>query len=158
MRLATKGLLFGQSIDTVNSNYEEDEPFESTEEIEAQFIGNLLPDDDDLLSGVFDDIGYIGQSNVGDDIDDDIFCSGGGLELEADENVNGSSVCDFNGGLDSNGLQVGPNGQFPGEHPHGEHPSRTLFVRNINSNVEDTELRALFEVSTFFLSFFFKKF
>lgn len=31
------------------------------------------------------------------------------------------------------------------EHPHGEHPSRTLFVRNINSNVEDEELRALFE-------------
>ncbi|XP_020110261.1 protein MEI2-like 4 isoform X2 [Ananas comosus] len=145
LRLATKGVLFGQSIDTVNSNYEEDEPFESTEEIEAQFIGNLLPDDDDLLSGVFDDIGYIGRSNGGDDIDDDIFCSGGGLELEADENVIGSSVCDFNGGLDSNGLQVGPNGPFPGEHPHGEHPSRTLFVRNINSNVEDTELRALFE-------------
>lgn len=34
-------------------------------------------------------------------------------------------------------------GQFS-EHPYGEHPSRTLFVRNINSNVEDEELRALF--------------
>eukprot|EP01114_Cavostelium_apophysatum_P018402 TRINITY_DN5683_c0_g1_i3.p1 TRINITY_DN5683_c0_g1~~TRINITY_DN5683_c0_g1_i3.p1 ORF type:complete len:662 (+),score=155.60 TRINITY_DN5683_c0_g1_i3:370-2355(+) len=32
-----------------------------------------------------------------------------------------------------------------GEHPLGEHPSRTLFVRNINSNVEDDELTALFE-------------
>ncbi|OWM76281.1 hypothetical protein CDL15_Pgr009927 [Punica granatum] len=32
-----------------------------------------------------------------------------------------------------------------GEHPYGGHPSRTLFVRNINSNVEDSELRALFE-------------
>jgi len=31
-----------------------------------------------------------------------------------------------------------------GEHPLGEHPSHTLFVRNINSNVEDEELRALF--------------
>lgn len=31
------------------------------------------------------------------------------------------------------------------EHPHGEHPSRTLFVRNINSTVEDEELRVLFE-------------
>ena len=28
----------------------------------------------------------------------------------------------------------------------GEHPSRTLFVRNINSNVEDSELQSLFEV------------
>lgn len=33
----------------------------------------------------------------------------------------------------------------PGEHPLGEYPSRTLFVRNINSNVEDEELRCLFE-------------
>ncbi len=33
-----------------------------------------------------------------------------------------------------------------GEHPLGEHPSRTLFVRNINSNVEDEELTTLFEV------------
>lgn len=32
-----------------------------------------------------------------------------------------------------------------GEHPFGEHPSRTLFVRNINWSVEETELRALFE-------------
>jgi len=35
---------------------------------------------------------------------------------------------------------------FHGEHPLGEHPSRTLFVRNINSNVEDEELVNLFEV------------
>ncbi|EFJ29695.1 hypothetical protein SELMODRAFT_91923 [Selaginella moellendorffii] len=45
---------------------------------------------------------------------------------------------------------AGTNGNFTGnvlagEHPYGEHPSRTLFVRNINSNVEDAELRALFE-------------
>lgn len=33
-----------------------------------------------------------------------------------------------------------------GEHPFGEHPSRTLFVRNINSNVEESELKELFEV------------
>lgn len=32
-----------------------------------------------------------------------------------------------------------------GEHPYGEFPSPTLFVRNINSNVEDEELRTLFE-------------
>jgi RNA recognition motif-containing protein len=34
-----------------------------------------------------------------------------------------------------------------GEHPLGEHPSRTLFVRNINSGVDDEELNSLFEVS-----------
>jgi len=32
-----------------------------------------------------------------------------------------------------------------GEHPDGEHPSRTLFVRNINANVEDEDLRKMFE-------------
>lgn len=32
------------------------------------------------------------------------------------------------------------------EHPLGEHPSRTLFVRNISCNVEDDELKQLFEV------------
>lgn len=37
-------------------------------------------------------------------------------------------------------------GTLTGEHPYGEHPSRTLFVRNINSNVEDSELKSLFEV------------
>ena len=48
------------------------------------------------------------------------------------------------------GMEMGEDGvaatQLGGEHPHGEHPSRTLFVRNINSNVEDSELRILFEV------------
>lgn len=38
---------------------------------------------------------------------------------------------------------AGANGLF-GEHPLGEHPSRTLFVRNISSQVEEAELRALF--------------
>ena len=42
----------------------------------------------------------------------------------------------------SNGVGI-----VSGEHPLGEHPSRTLFVRNINSNVEDSELRSLFEVT-----------
>jgi len=40
---------------------------------------------------------------------------------------------------------IGSPSQSYVEHPHGEHPSRTLFVRNINSNVEDHELRKLFE-------------
>ncbi|GLT60283.1 hypothetical protein SLA2020_330550 [Shorea laevis] len=43
----------------------------------------------------------------------------------------------------SNGAIVG--GHPYGEHPYGEHPSTTIFVRNINSNVEDSELKALFE-------------
>ena len=41
---------------------------------------------------------------------------------------------------------LSPPGNQYVEHPVGEHPSRTLFVRNINSNVEEQELRTLFEV------------
>ena len=33
----------------------------------------------------------------------------------------------------------------PSEHPFGEHPSRTLFVRNINWSVEESEIRSIFE-------------
>jgi hypothetical protein len=122
----------------------EEEPFELTEEIEAQTIGNLLPDDKDLFTGVIDEVAYMNLSNGntnGDDIDDDIFFTGGGMELEGDEldlaNGNKAAL----GGSLLNGA-----GPFVGEHPFGEHPSRTLFVRNINSNVEDSELRLLFEV------------
>lgn len=134
-----------QSVDSVNLNYGEDEPFESMKEIEAQTIGNLLPDDDDLLSGVIDDVGN-SELNGGNDIDDDIFYSGGGLELENDDNLNVNKPSDFAGRGVSNGQQGSIVGPFSGKHPFGEHPSRTLFVRNINSNAEDSELRTLFEV------------
>lgn len=36
------------------------------------------------------------------------------------------------------------NRDIGSEHPYGEHPSRTLFVRNINSNVDDEELASVF--------------
>lgn len=42
-------------------------------------------------------------------------------------------------------LRVSPRlGSGFGEHPQGEFPSRTLFVRNINSNIEDEELYSIF--------------
>eukprot|EP01118_Nematostelium_gracile_P011773 TRINITY_DN4235_c0_g1_i4.p1 TRINITY_DN4235_c0_g1~~TRINITY_DN4235_c0_g1_i4.p1 ORF type:complete len:720 (+),score=121.49 TRINITY_DN4235_c0_g1_i4:327-2486(+) len=46
---------------------------------------------------------------------------------------------------DANGANLDQFNNSYGEHPQGEHPSRTLFVRNINSNVEDEELTMLFE-------------
>ncbi|XP_042498649.1 protein MEI2-like 4 isoform X1 [Macadamia integrifolia] len=145
LRLPSNDVMFGHSVDTIAPHYEE-EPFESLEEIEAQTIGNLLPDDDDLLSGVIDEIEYIAQPNSGDEIEDfDLFSSGGGMELEGDDGSSGAlRNSDSSGGI-SNGQQVGSNSSVAGEHPYGEHPSRTLFVRNINSNVEDSELKALFE-------------
>ncbi|XP_077212120.1 MEI2-like protein 1 isoform X2 [Tasmannia lanceolata] len=147
LRLSSNDVLFGQSVDTITSHFGEDEPVESLEEIEAQTIGNLLPDDDDLFSGVIDELEYIARPNTGDDAEDfDLFSSVGGMELEGDDGLScfgGNESLDFIGGI-PNG-QGGSNSPFAGEHPYGEHPSRTLFVRNINSNVEDSELKVLFE-------------
>lgn len=128
------------------ASYHDEEPFESLKEIEAQTIGNLLPDDDDLFSGMTDGLACNAYAKNGDDFEDyDLFSSGGGMELEGDDRTcMGQRSSDYVRGL-SNG-QVGSNGSIVGEHPYGEHPSRTLFVRNINSNVEDSELKALFEV------------
>ncbi|KAK9277861.1 hypothetical protein L1049_027418 [Liquidambar formosana] len=144
-RLSANDVLFCQSADTVASRFEEEEPLESLEEIEAQTIGNLLPDEDDLFSGVIDELGSIAHVNGFDDFEDfDLFSSGGGMELEGDDrSCVGQKNSDFSGGILIN--QEGSNGSIVSEHPHGEHPSRTLFVRNINSNVEDSELKVLFE-------------
>lgn len=152
MRLLKNDLIPHQATNNVASQHEE-EPFESLEEIEAQTIGNLLPDENDLFSGVIDGLGYNTHAIIGDGSEDfDLFSSGGGMELEG-EICAGLCDSDFSGGV-SNGLG-GCNGSIVGEHPNGEHPSRTLFVRNINSNVEDLELKSLFEVViASFISFF----
>ncbi|KVH88195.1 Nucleotide-binding, alpha-beta plait [Cynara cardunculus var. scolymus] len=141
VRLSANNSMYGHSVGAAASHYEEEEPFESLEEIEAQTIGNLLPDDDDLLSGVTDGLDCKVQPGSGDDVEElDFFSSVGGMELGED---GGQRNYEISGG--SSASQLGPSSGAMGEHPHGEHPSRTLFVRNINSNVEDSELRILFE-------------
>lgn len=126
----------------------------SLEELEFNTIGNLLPDDEEeLLAGVADS--YDIPQNRRDEnanmeeLDEfDLFSSGGGMELEGDaQDALGVYMSNHRlGDGSAAGLQSGAAGSVAGEHPYGEHPSRTLFVRNINSNVEDTELRQLFEV------------
>lgn len=109
------------------------------EDIEGKTIGNLLPDEDDLFSGMTDVLGYSAQANGADDFEDfDLFSNGGGLELGEDRSSMVHRKYDL---LNS---QAGTNGSVV-----GEQPSRTLFVRNINSNIEDSELKALFEVLIF---------
>ncbi|XP_050376087.1 protein MEI2-like 1 isoform X2 [Argentina anserina] len=126
LRLLKNDFVSHQSTNNVASQHEE-EPFESLEEMEAKTIGNLLPDENDLFTGMIDGLGNTVYAKNGDEFEDfDLFSSGGGMELEGDD-------------------QGGCNGSLVGEHPYGEHPSRTLFVRNFNSNVEDLELKDLFE-------------
>ncbi|KAJ6945738.1 protein MEI2-like 4 isoform X2 [Populus alba x Populus x berolinensis] len=145
MSLSSTNPLYGHSVDnTIASHFEEEEPFESLEEIEAQTIGNLLPNDDDLFTGVTDRVENINHPSGGDDMEElDFFSSVGGMDLGDDGSV-AQIDSEFPGGA-SNGQLGACNLSMAGEHPYGEHPSRTLFVRNINSNVEDSELKAVFE-------------
>ncbi|XVF25533.1 hypothetical protein REPUB_Repub13aG0220600 [Reevesia pubescens] len=122
-------------------------------DIEAHALGSLLPDDDELLAGIMDDFDLSGLPSSLEDLEEyDLFGCGGGMELETDPQESltiGMSKVSLSDAVVGNGMpHYGlPNGvgTIAGEHPLGEHPSRTLFVRNINSNVEDSELRALFE-------------
>uniref|UniRef100_A0A5B7AI36 RRM domain-containing protein n=1 Tax=Davidia involucrata TaxID=16924 RepID=A0A5B7AI36_DAVIN len=146
------------SVDDVSSSsnklHSDVEGHELLKDVENHAIGSLLPDDEDeLLAGIMDDFDLSGLPNQVDDLEEyDLFGSGGGMELESDlqesltmsmskvslsESVAGNGVAHY-------GLPNGA-GTVAGEHPYGEHPSRTLFVRNINSNVEDLELKNLFE-------------
>ncbi|TKY73713.1 MEI2 4 [Spatholobus suberectus] len=138
LRLLGNSMLSDQPI-TVGSLPEE-EPYESLEEIEADTIGYLLPDEDDLFSGVTDELGCSTHTRTNDDFEDfDLFSSGGGMELEGDEHlISGKRTSCVDGDPDYFGVSKG-------KIPFGEQSSRTLFVRNINSNVEDSELKALFE-------------
>ncbi|KAL5188685.1 Protein MEI2-like 4 [Glycine soja] len=118
----------------------EEEPYKSLEEMEADTIGNLLPDEDDLFSGVVDELGCSSHARTNDDFEDfDLFSSGGGMEMEGDEHLSsGKRISALDG-------DFGFFGGYKGKLPFVEQPSRTLFVRNINSNVDDSELKALFE-------------
>ncbi|KAI3744073.1 hypothetical protein L1987_57145 [Smallanthus sonchifolius] len=137
------------------NNTEDDynQSVETNNLLEDHAIGSLLPDEDDLLAGMMDgfDLNLI-PNHVDESEDFDLFGSGGGMEMEYDmiDNLNfGMSKVSLGDGVVANGgaqynISNGV-GTVAGEHPYGEHPSRTLFVRNINSNVEDSELRTLFE-------------
>ncbi|KAH9658560.1 protein MEI2-like 4 [Citrus sinensis] len=148
LRLSSDIASYGHSVDTVSSHYEEEEPFESLEEIEAQTIGNLLPDDDDLFSGVTDGLEctvHPSGGSGGDDIDDlDFFSSVGGMDLGNDSSYVAQKKSEICIGFSNHELGV-CNGAVAGEHLNDEHPSRTLLLRKINSNIEDSELKALFE-------------
>lgn len=150
---------YGQLVDdnllTVDKVHKEDEGHDPFDNFEINAIGNMLPDDEDeLLAGIMDDFDLSGLPNQLEDLDEnDLFVNGGGFEMdfESQEGLSfGVSKMSISDGIASNGIgpYAIPNGvgTVAGEHPYGEHPSRTLFVRNINSNVEDSELRTLFEV------------
>lgn len=127
----------------------------------------MLPgDEDELLAGITDDFDLGDLPTQLEDLEDDLFESGGGMEMDFDSHDGirfGLSNLTMSDGvplisINRHELLNSGNTVVVGEHPYGEHPSRTLFVRNINSNVEDSELKSLFEVLlqdsfTFLLTF-----
>ncbi|RDX94771.1 Protein MEI2-like 2, partial [Mucuna pruriens] len=148
---------YGQPVDdnllTLDKVHKEDEGDNPFDDFETNAIGNMLPDDEEeLLAGIMDDFDLSKLPSQLEDLDEnDLFVNGGGFEMdfESQESLNiGMSNISISD-VASNGIgpYAIPNGvgTVAGEHPYGEHPSRTLFVRNINSNVEDSELRILFE-------------
>ncbi|XP_020416332.1 protein MEI2-like 2 isoform X1 [Prunus persica] len=148
----------GQSVDdslpSLNNVEQENEIKDPLENVESNAFGIMLPDDeDDLLAGITDDFDLSRLPNQLEDVEEyDLFGSGGGMELDFESQDGlgiGMSKLSISDGVVPNGIghYALPNGvgAVAGEHPYGEHPSRTLFVRNINSNVEDSELRTLFE-------------
>ncbi|CAK9176431.1 unnamed protein product [Ilex paraguariensis] len=147
------GQSVGEDLHNLNKPNEEDGGKHAVEDIGPNGIGSLLPDDaDELLAGIMDDFDLSGLPTQLEDLEDDLFGSVGGMEMdfESQESLTiGMSNLILSDGVLGNGIgHYGlPNGvgTVAGEHPYGEHPSRTLFVRNINSNVEDSELRSLFE-------------
>ncbi|KAJ8513873.1 hypothetical protein OPV22_004307 [Ensete ventricosum] len=123
------------------------------DELNFQEDDILLPsNEEDLLAGIMDGFDLTNLPKLVDASEDcDLFGSVGGFELDSGptESITASmekvSVSDSyaENGISQHNLPNG-FGTVSSEHPYGEHPSRTLFVRNINSNVEDSELRSLF--------------
>ncbi|KAH0924770.1 hypothetical protein HID58_017026 [Brassica napus] len=111
---------------------------DSLEDVEPDSLETLLPEDEnELLPGLIDELNFNG---LPDELEDcDVFCTGGGMELDVESQDNHAA------NAFASRKRPNTSGRVSVEHPNGEHPSRTLFVRNINSSVEDSELTALFE-------------
>ncbi|XP_057519008.1 protein MEI2-like 4 isoform X1 [Amaranthus tricolor] len=67
---------------------DEVEPFNTHEETEGQITNNFLPDEEELFSGIADEMGQMNNANAVDDLDDfDVFTYSGGIELDAEEHL-----------------------------------------------------------------------
>ncbi|KAF8077377.1 hypothetical protein N665_1043s0022 [Sinapis alba] len=114
---------------------------DSLEDAEPDSLETLLPEDEnELLPGLIDELNFNG---LPDELEEcDVFSTGGGMELDVESQEN-HAVDAANAFVPRK--RPNTSGRVSVEHPNGEHPSRTLFVRNINSSVEDSELSSLFE-------------
>ena len=128
---------FARPSSTIMSQKDENEPPKPHEEAEGETINNLLPDEEELFSGMVDEIGHKGCTNAVDDLEDfDLFTCTGGIELEADDRsqpsrqnvgypwnlqLNQQRAVHLSEHTSGNGIQRIsrlPNGTIVGEAPH----------------------------------------
>ena len=137
------------NLDKLDPDVEENDPLH---DVVNRTVGFVLPgDEDELFADIANGYDFPTIANQLDDSEESDFFGGMELENDVQESLTmGMSKVNLSEGMVGNGMihHGLPNGvgTVAGEHPLGEHPSRTLFVRNIKSNVEDSELRSLFEV------------
>ncbi|KAL9231563.1 hypothetical protein vseg_006779 [Gypsophila vaccaria] len=125
LRLSSNKILSRQSSSVVPQNDELDS-YKSPKEGEGETINNILPDEDDLFSGIADEMGHMGHANVVDDFDDfDLFIGSGGIELEGDDYQAGQRNVGYPWGLHENQKRSAqithrlPNGSMVGDgSPH----------------------------------------
>ncbi|KAJ8420480.1 hypothetical protein Cgig2_030934 [Carnegiea gigantea] len=136
------------NLDKLDPDVEENDPLH---DVVNRTVGFVLPGvEDELFADIANGYDFPTIANQLDDLEESDFFGGMELENDVQESLTmGMSKVNLSEGMVGNGMiHYGtPNGvgTVAGEHPLGEHPSRTLFVRNINSNVEDSELRSLFQ-------------
>lgn len=66
---------------------------QTVDDIESHPFGNMLPDEEDLLTGMMDDLDLTELPDSADDYD--LFGSGGGMELDTDSRWWSSKVIHF---------------------------------------------------------------
>ncbi|XP_073148316.1 protein MEI2-like 2 isoform X2 [Henckelia pumila] len=150
----------GQIVGSIDGDFHNlnklcpEEDRDPLEDAELSKLGIFPPGDEEgLYAGPEDDFDLNGLPTRLEDLDDDLFGSGGGIEIESDNQENlangvsrlSSSSSGISGSTNAHNGFLNAIRTFSGEHPSGEHPSRTLFIRNINSHVDDSELKSLFE-------------
>ncbi|KAK6134959.1 hypothetical protein DH2020_031296 [Rehmannia glutinosa] len=105
----------------------EDEVKDPLEDIEPSMIGSFLPgDENELFAGLIDDFDLSGLPTQLEDLDDDFFGSGGGLEIEPESqenlvnDISRLSISDsFSGSSISHYGFANGVGTITGEHPYG---------------------------------------
>ncbi|KAK9668983.1 hypothetical protein RND81_13G100700 [Saponaria officinalis] len=144
LRLSNK-ILSRQSSSIVLQNDEVAEPFKIPEENVGQTINSLLPDEEELFSGIADEMGPLGPANGTDDLEDfDLFFGSGGLELGDDNLQPGQRNNGFSWGLHPHqASRVHSTQRLPNGSPHDNSPLFNDYPSNVRMSSVGSEFSHL---------------